>query len=224
MHDSVDSMSDELLTGDHIATLGLADWRPLLGAVEARFTPSNFVEGLEFVQAVGEAAERANHHPDITLTYGSVHIYLTSHDTGGKTQRDVDLATEISALAAARGIAADPAGIHRYELALDVADIPAAQAFWAAAFGAEANDTDEVVDPNGVLPALWLQQTTPHDEPGQRFHIDLWVPPEQVEPRIAACEAAGGTLVSDEQAPRFWIVADPEGNKVCFCTHQTRSH
>jgi 4a-hydroxytetrahydrobiopterin dehydratase len=34
--------------------------------------------------------------------------------------------------------------------------------------------------------------------------------------------AAGGTLVSAERAPRFWVLADPEGNRVCFCTWQER--
>lgn len=216
-------MSTELLTGDQIAELGLKDWRPLIGAVEARFTPRDFMQGLDFVRAIAEAAEAANHHPDVTLTYGSVHVYLTSHDVGGKTQRDVDLAREISRIAADLEIAADPGGVQRVELALDAADIPAVQRFWAAAYAGEAAGDDEVVDPRGVLPTLWLQQTTAHDEPRQRFHLDLWVPPEQVQPRIDACIAAGGTLVSDEPAPSFWIVADPEGNKVCFCTHQTRA-
>jgi 4a-hydroxytetrahydrobiopterin dehydratase len=41
---------------------------------------------------------------------------------------------------------------------------------------------------------------------------------DQAQPRISAALAAGGTLVSDDRAPAFTVLADPEGNKVCVCT------
>lgn len=50
-----------------------------------------------------------------------------------------------------------------------------------------------------------------------------WVEPAQVRPRIDAALAAGGSLVSDEAAPSFWVLADPEGNRVCLCTWQDRA-
>ncbi|MGN6162223.1 MAG: VOC family protein, partial [Marmoricola sp.] len=59
--------------------------------------------------------------------------------------------------------------------------------------------------------------------PRQRFHLDLTVPPEVASERIAAAVAAGGTVVDDEVAPRFVVLADPQGNKVCVCTHVGRS-
>jgi 4a-hydroxytetrahydrobiopterin dehydratase len=46
------------------------------------------------------------------------------------------------------------------------------------------------------------------------------VHPAQVQPRIDAAVAAGGTLVSDKEAPSFWVLADPQGNQVCLCTWQ----
>jgi len=49
------------------------------------------------------------------------------------------------------------------------------------------------------------------------------VPPEVAQERIAAALAAGGTVVSEEAAPRFTVLADPQGNKVCVCTHVGRS-
>ena len=48
------------------------------------------------------------------------------------------------------------------------------------------------------------------------------VPHDQAESRVAAAIAAGGHLVSDTQAPAFWVVADAEGNEVCVCTWQDR--
>ena len=74
----------------------------------------------------------------------------------------------------------------------------------------------------GDVPALWFQDTEDHEEPRQRFHLDVWVPPEQVQPRIDAALAAGGTLASDAEAPSFWVLADPDGNKACLCTWQDR--
>jgi 4a-hydroxytetrahydrobiopterin dehydratase len=48
------------------------------------------------------------------------------------------------------------------------------------------------------------------------------VPPEVAESRIAAALEAGGTLVTDENAPRFWVLADPQGNKACVTTGRGR--
>ncbi len=90
-------------------------------------------------------------------------------------------------------------------------------AFWAAVLGYEVDDLD-IVDPQGRQVTFWLQETDAHEEPRQRFHIDITVPPDQAEPRIDAALAAGGTLVSDERAPAFVVLADPEGNKACVCT------
>jgi 4a-hydroxytetrahydrobiopterin dehydratase len=47
-----------------------------------------------------------------------------------------------------------------------------------------------------------------------RIHIDVYLPVEQAEARIAAALAAGGYLVSDEHAPEWWTLADAEGNEV----------
>lgn len=68
---------------------------------------------------------------------------------------------------------------------------------------------------------MWFQPSG-SEEPRQRWHFDLWVPPEVVEDRIAATIAAGGLLVSDEGAPAFWVLADADDNRVCLCTWQGR--
>jgi 4a-hydroxytetrahydrobiopterin dehydratase len=80
---------------------------------------------------------------------------------------------------------------------------------------------DEVRDPYGVLPVVCFQESG-DQEPRQRWHSDVWVDPAQVRVRIDAALAAGGTLVSDAEAPSFWVLADPDGNKVCLCTWQER--
>jgi 4a-hydroxytetrahydrobiopterin dehydratase len=74
-----------------------------------------------------------------------------------------------------------------------------------------------VADGAGALPSLWFQRTDPHETPRQRFHLDIWVPHDVAEARIAAALEAGGTLVSDSEAPSFTVLADADGNKVCVC-------
>jgi 4a-hydroxytetrahydrobiopterin dehydratase len=216
-------MGDELLSGDEIARLGLDDWRAMYGALEARFATRDFATGLRLVAAIGEAAEAAQHHPDVELRSAHVDVLLTSHDAGGKTVRDVELARRISELAAALGVEAEPVAVQRLELALDTWDADEIRPFWAAVLDADDTGGHEVVDPRGRIPTIWFQQSEPHDEPHQRWHLDVRVPPETVDTRIARAVEAGGTLVSDAHAPQFWVLADPQGNMICLCTHVTRA-
>jgi len=136
------------------------------------------------------------------------------------TARDMDLARAISAAAAELGIEADPTANAVVEIALDTWDHTEIKPFWAAVLGlVDSPETDRAVyDPSGSQPTLWFQRTTPHAEPRQRFHLDIRVPPEVADARIAAALAAGGVLVSDAQAPRFTVLADAQGNKVCVTT------
>ena len=203
---------------------GLDDWRMLLGTLRARFATGTFARGLELLQAIGAAAEEADHHPDVELTYPRVDVRLRSHDVEGVTARDVRLARTISRIAAERGVAARPAELSVLELALDTADHRAIKPFWAALLGhpGDVDDSDELIGPSGALPALWFQRTEPHATPRQRWHLDLRVPPEEAAERIARAVDAGGTLVSDAHAPAFWVLADAEGNKACITTWQGR--
>jgi len=57
----------------------------------------NFQDSMDFVNRVAELAEKANHHPDIDIRYSKVTLSLSSHDAGGITQKDLDLATAIDA-------------------------------------------------------------------------------------------------------------------------------
>ncbi|MHA7240265.1 4a-hydroxytetrahydrobiopterin dehydratase [Arthrobacter sp. TMS1-12-1] len=209
-----------ILTTQQLLDAGLDDWRKLARALHARFVTGDFATGLALVTAIGELAEQAGHHPDVVLTYPHVDVTLLSHDASGVTERDVDLARRISWIAGERGIAADPAAPAVVELALDTADVAAIGPFWAALLTGDAGvvDGDDVADPGGRVPLLWFQHTDAHETPRQRFHIDLWVPHDAAEARIAAAVAAGGTVVDDAEAPSFTVLADAEGNRACVCT------
>lgn len=55
----------------------------------------NFKEALEFVNKVGEVAEREGHHPDIMISFNKVRLRLTTHEEHGLTSKDFDVAEEI---------------------------------------------------------------------------------------------------------------------------------
>lgn len=214
----------EKLTSDQILDAHLDDWRKLAQALQARFLTGDFLTGLAFVTAVTQAAESANHHPDVRLTYPFVDVKLVSHDVSQVTQRDIDLARRISEIAREQGIGAEPRALGEVELALDTADLAAVGPFWAALLTGSPDSLTggDVVDPKERVPLLWFQHTDAHETPRQRFHIDLWVPHDVAEERIAAAVAAGGRVVNDDEAPSFVVLADPEGNKACVCTFLNR--
>lgn len=208
------------LTIDDILDAGLDDWRKLAQALHARFRTGDFATGYRFLTAVTEAAEAADHHPDVTVRYSFVDLRLVSHDVSQVTRRDLDLARRISEIAREQGLDAEPDAVAEVELALDTADLAAVGPFWAALLTGSAGslEGDDVADPGGRVPLLWFQHTDAHDVPRQRFHIDLWVPHDVAEERIATAVAAGGRVVDDEHAPSFVVLADAEGNRACVCT------
>jgi 4a-hydroxytetrahydrobiopterin dehydratase len=205
------------------ASEGLEDWRVLLRTLQASFKTGSMAKGIEFAARIGTAADGADHHPDLTITYPRVHVLLTTHEAGaGLTVRDIDLARTISALAAELEIAADPTAATQLEIAIDALDIPAVKPFWEAVLGYKPKSDDDCVDPYGRGPAFWFQQMDAPRPQRNRIHIDVTVPHDVAEGRIAAALAAGGTLVSDKAAPAFWVLADAEGNEACICTWQGR--
>ncbi|HLI62174.1 MAG TPA: 4a-hydroxytetrahydrobiopterin dehydratase [Terriglobales bacterium] len=77
----------------------LPGWKKHGNAIERLFQFGTFVQAMEFVNQIAEAAEAVNHHPDILISYNKVTLTLVSHDSGGVTQRDVKMAARINQLA-----------------------------------------------------------------------------------------------------------------------------
>jgi len=226
----------EMLTGKQIADANLTDWRKLGQGLHARYLVGDFGGGVRFVAAVAEAGDGLGHHPSVTVGDGYVDLKLVSDDAVFRddegtehvvewvTQHDVDLARRVSEIAAEQGLKADPASITAIELALDTAHPATIAPVWAALLtgstDAQGRGTigDDVRDATGRVPILWFQDTDEHETPRQRFHIDVWVPPDVAEQRIAAAVAAGGIVADDSQAPSYTVIADQDGNKACVCT------
>jgi 4a-hydroxytetrahydrobiopterin dehydratase len=93
-------MGTVLAEADVQQALGqLPGWKLNGKAIDRLFQFENFVKAMEFVNQIAEAAETVNHHPDILISYNKVTLSLTSHDSGGLTQRDIKMATRINQLA-----------------------------------------------------------------------------------------------------------------------------
>ena len=73
----------------------LPAWQVQSGELVRTFTWTDFKAALAFVNRVGMLAETAGHHPDIDIRYNRVRLALVTHDAGGLTANDFDLAAEI---------------------------------------------------------------------------------------------------------------------------------
>lgn len=81
------------------ALRGLPGWTREGGALRRTFRFAGFPEAVAFVGRLVAPAEAANHHPDLAVSYNRVQVTLTTHDAGGLTRKDVDLAHAIDRLA-----------------------------------------------------------------------------------------------------------------------------
>ncbi len=80
------------------ALTDLNGWKTTDSKLKKRFSFTNFAESLDFVNRVGAIAEASDHHPDICFGWGYAEFSITTHDTGGLTQNDFDLAREIDGI------------------------------------------------------------------------------------------------------------------------------
>ena len=90
-------MERRILTADELsdALSTATGWAADGSVLKKRWSFENFAESLEFVNRVGALAEAADHHPDITFGWGYAELALTTHDRGGITDVDIDLASKI---------------------------------------------------------------------------------------------------------------------------------
>ncbi len=89
-----------LLSDDEIAARlrEVPSWSRAGNAIERSWTFHDFSEALAFINKVGALAEAMNHHPDIANSWATVRLTLTTHDKGGLTTLDFDLAKKINGL------------------------------------------------------------------------------------------------------------------------------
>ena len=78
----------------------LPGWSRRANVISKTFVMATFPAGIAFVRRIADAAESAQHHPDIDIRYTKITIALSTHDSGGLTRKDIELAGQIEALAA----------------------------------------------------------------------------------------------------------------------------
>lgn len=217
------------ITASAFTALGLVDWRVLRSGIEANFECGSYAEAGRFAADLARLCDELDHHASIDLRYPDlVHVVSTTHFMNGLTDRDVSLARAVSALAAERGLHGSPRASMALEIAIDALDIDAVRPFWQTVLGyvpektAEGAQVDAIIDPEGIGPAVWFQQMEAPRTTRNRIHLDVVVPHDVAEQRVAETLANGGRLVSEAQAKAFWVLADAEGNEACVCTWQDR--
>jgi 4a-hydroxytetrahydrobiopterin dehydratase len=83
------SLSDKEIQAKLVS---VPDWQVESGELVRTFLFKDFRASLAFVNKVGDVAEAAGHHPDIDIRYNKVRLALVTHDAGGITEKDFDLA------------------------------------------------------------------------------------------------------------------------------------
>jgi len=207
-------MDDRISGPGFLAAPGVEDWRAVWGGgwAMARFRTPTFVSAVALAGAIGDLMAEAGHRGDIDLRDDGVTVRLFSGEWEGLSQADAALARAISITARDRGADPAPALVQHVQLSIAAADVDRVRPFWAAVLGySEVGDSD-VLDPQRRGPTLSFQTMTPPRTGRDRMHVDVYVPPDQVEARIRAAIAAGGRVVYDN-APHWWTLADPEGNE-----------
>jgi 4a-hydroxytetrahydrobiopterin dehydratase len=219
------------VAASRFAELGLDDWRVVLRGIQASFRCGTYASAGAFAAEVAELCDAQDHHAALDMRYPDLlHIVSTTHFLDAITDRDVTLAISISELAEEHGFASEPTASMSVEIAIDALDIDAVRPFWRAVLGYVDGRPDDdgavwdLYDPRNVGPALWFQQMDEPRAQRNRIHLDVVVPHDLAEERLAAALEAGGHLVSDAHARAFWVLADAEGNEACICTWQERGN
>jgi len=151
----------------------------------------------------------------------TVRLITITHDYYGLSERDVELARQISAIARELDV---PAAVQTVQATIDALVIPEVIPFWRAVLGYRdrSDSPEDLIDPHGRGPSFWFQQMDAPRWQRNRIHVDVWAPHDQAEARIAAAIAAGGRLTTDQYAPAWWVLADAEGNEACVATWMSR--
>jgi 4a-hydroxytetrahydrobiopterin dehydratase len=194
---------------------GVEDWRVLFSGAHAYFRVESFAEAARFMAAIAAVADVVGHYPDVDVRPDGVTVRTASGEYGALSQRDVDLARGISTEARKLGLQPDPSQVQVVGIAVAQGEGADVGPFWAATLGyRHLGPSEDVVDRHRRNPHVSFQGLRP-PKPGRgRTHIDVSVPADQAEARIAAALEAGGRLVDDTRAPHWWTLASLDNHKV----------
>ena len=221
-------MTDRMSPKQFHESEGVEEWRVIGDGACAYFRTESLAASARLVQAISQVPGVEDHKPDVDLRHDGLTGRLITYtgDYYGMSQRDVEMAREISAAARRLGLAADPSAVQSLLVIPGATSTAGVVPFWRAALEYEPrrdSPAEDLVDPRGRGPGFWFEQmNAPRADGGGAIHVAIWVPYEQAEGRIAAALAAGGRMVRDEFAPSWWTLADAAGNEVDIATTRRR--
>jgi len=113
---------------------GVEDWRVVGEGACTYFRTGSFAAGARLVHAIGELGGLEDHHPDVDLRHGGVTVRLitVTDDYYGLSERDAELARQISAVARELGVSADPSAVQTVQFTIDALVVPEVMPFWRA--------------------------------------------------------------------------------------------
>lgn len=209
----------DLVPGDRLSEgQEASDWWALFGAMSFYPTESPW-QASRLAAAVAALADEAGVPILVDLRPDGVTV------DSGKDQWEVDdrfgeLAARIQTAAHDLDLSADPARLRFVQLGIDAVDVSAVRAFWTSVLGYRHDPREnltDIYDPRRLNPVVIFQQMDASEcerrRQRNRIRLDIALPHDVVEQRVAAVIEAGGRLVSDQRAPSSWLVADPEGNE-----------
>jgi 4a-hydroxytetrahydrobiopterin dehydratase len=207
-------------------------WRYVLGEFRTEILTGSLPLAAD-VAARAAALPGAEGHLRMGVRSDRVIMSLQTPAVAWVTEDDVELARRISAVAeefrlrTRSGVGGRSRSVQVLEIGIDALDAGTIRPFWRAALGyvdehGSSGPTGCLVDPLGEGPAIWFQQMDAPRPQRNRIHVDISVPHDEAASRIAAALAAGGRVAYDGEAPRFWVLADAEGNEACITTWQGR--
>src|SRR3989442_10568962 len=128
-----ESMSDWITMRRFHESKGVDDWRVVGEGACACFRTGSFAAGTRLVNAISELAGLEDHPPDVDLRHEGVIVRLVTvaADYYGLSERDLELARKISAIARKLGVPADPAMVETVLITIDAFDIPQVKPFLA---------------------------------------------------------------------------------------------
>jgi 4a-hydroxytetrahydrobiopterin dehydratase len=193
---------------------GVEDWVVLHGGATAVFRVGSLAESAQLAEAV---AAVVGGEPGILMTVASDRLTVRlTRDVWQLESRHVDVARAVSAAAASRGAVPDRSKVQEVQLAVAARPDGVDVGFWRAVLGYTPMADDNAVDPLGHGSTVWMQELDPVKPLRHAMHVDVSVAREQAEQRLADALAAGGRIVDDSEAPRWWTLADRAGNRVCI--------
>ena len=88
----------QIEASEKLNALSLKDWKFDTNSLQRQFIFKDFREAMNFMMKAGDIAEELNHHPDWSNVYNRVNVHLSTHDAGGVTDKDFELAKRMNSI------------------------------------------------------------------------------------------------------------------------------